>query len=98
MSATRSGRIAAVTGPEIDGSHVYRFEKVALIKWRKERVTFGEAMALLNVSKATLDRWAKQGKLTPLEDMDGKQRWFARREVEQLVATQNGVHLDKLDE
>jgi predicted site-specific integrase-resolvase len=80
----RSGRLQPVTGPEIDGSHAYRFEKVALIQWRHERLTFGEAMAYLGVSKATLHRWATQGKLTPLADMDGTQRWFARAEVERL--------------
>jgi predicted DNA-binding transcriptional regulator AlpA len=77
----RAGRIQPLTGPEIDGSHAYRFEKAALVQWRPERLTFGEAMALLGVSKATLDRWAKQGKLAPLEDIDGNQRWFARTEV-----------------
>jgi len=83
----RSGRIIALTGPEIDGSHTYRFERAALVQWRHERLTFGETMALLGVSKAPLDRWAKQGRLTPLEDMmDGKQRWFARAEVERLRA------------
>jgi excisionase family DNA binding protein len=53
--------------------------------WRDERLIFGEAMELLGVSKATLHRWVEQGRLTPLEDMGGKQRWFARIEVEQLV-------------
>lgn len=65
-------------------SCIYRFEKAALIQWRHERLTFGETTELLGVSKATLDRWAKQGKLTPLADMDGKQRWFGRADVERL--------------
>jgi excisionase family DNA binding protein len=42
-------------------------------------------MELLGVSKATLHRWVEQGKLTPLEDIGGKQRWFARKDVERLV-------------
>jgi len=42
-------------------------------------------MELLGVSKATVQRWVEQGKLTPLEDMGGKQRWFARIEVEHLT-------------
>ena len=84
QSWARSGRLQPVTGPEIDGSHAYRFEKATLVQWRHERLIFGEAMALLGVSKATLDRWANQGKLAPLEDMEGKQRWFARADVEGL--------------
>jgi excisionase family DNA binding protein len=59
----RAGRLQPLTGPEIDGSHAYRFEKAALVQWRPERLTFGEAMALLGVSKATLDRWASRGGL-----------------------------------
>ena len=82
----RVGRLPAVTGPHINGSHSYRFPKEAIIWWRNERLTFGEAQALLQVSKATLQRWVKQGKLTPLKGMGGKQRWFARWEVEELVA------------
>jgi excisionase family DNA binding protein len=44
----------------------------------------GEAMDMLGISKATLHRWVEQGKLTPLADMGGTQRWFARGEVELL--------------
>jgi len=54
--------------------------------WRYERLTFGEAMDMLGVSKATLRRWVEQGKLTPLEDLGGKQRWFARADVLALGA------------
>ncbi|GAB4192763.1 MAG: hypothetical protein OHK0022_07120 [Roseiflexaceae bacterium] len=82
----RSGRLVAVTGPEIDGSHAYRFEKAALVQWRQERLTPGEAIRLLGVSKATLHRWTRQGKLTPLEGMGGTQYWYARAAVEALRA------------
>lgn len=88
QSWARLGRLQPLTGPTIDGSHTYRFDKAALLQWRYERLTFGEAMALLSVSKATLDRWAKQDKLTPLADMDSKQRWFARADVERLLQNQ----------
>jgi hypothetical protein len=43
--------------------------KAALLARHAERRTFGEATKLLSVSKATLQRWVKQGKLTPLEHM-----------------------------
>ena len=68
-----------MTGPDIDGSHTYRFEREALVQWRYERLTVGEAAALLGVSRSTIDRWAREGKLEPLRDMGGKQRWFSRR-------------------
>jgi predicted site-specific integrase-resolvase len=80
----RLGQIPVVIGPCIDGSHVYRFEKAVLRQWRYQRLTFGETVELLGVSKATLDRWAKQGKLLPLKDSDRKHRWFARKDVEEL--------------
>jgi hypothetical protein len=81
----RSGQLPAVTGPEIDGSHTYRFEKDKLIQWRHERLTCGEAKTLLGISRATLHRWIEKGKLQPLDGMSGKQRWFARGDVEGLL-------------
>ncbi|KAB8144890.1 helix-turn-helix domain-containing protein [Chloroflexia bacterium SDU3-3] len=80
----RAGRLTALMGPSIDGSHIYRFDKTMLAEWRYQRLTFGEALKFLGVSKATLDRWVKQGKLIPLNDMDGKQRWFGREDVVRL--------------
>jgi len=48
---------------------------------------------ILGVSAATLHRWAHEGKIGPLDDMGGKQRWFSReavlrlrREIEQKFA------------
>lgn len=81
----REGRLKAVCGPDIDRSRAYRFDKAALRQWREERLTFGEAMKLLGVSKATLHRYVVQGRLTPLRDMGAKQRWFARFDVERLI-------------
>jgi excisionase family DNA binding protein len=80
----RAGRLQAVSGPDVDGRTLYRYDRLKLIEWRQSRITFGEAMELLGVSKATLHRWVEQGKLTPLDDMGGKQRWFARVDVEEL--------------
>jgi DNA-binding transcriptional MerR regulator len=82
---TRDGRVSAVSGPEIDGAHVYRYDRSELEAWRYDRLTFGEAMQALGVSKATLHRWVETGKITPLDDMGGKQRWFARADVESVV-------------
>jgi predicted site-specific integrase-resolvase len=85
----RQGRLAecCMSGPHLDGHHAYLFHRAKLQAWRHERLTFGEAMDILGISKATLHRWGEQGKLTPLEDMGGKQRWFARGEVEALTDT-----------
>jgi excisionase family DNA binding protein len=81
----RAGRLTAVTGPDIDGSHVYRFEKAAVIAWWQDRLTPGEAMEMLGISKSSLNRWATIGKLQPLDDMGGQHRWFSRADVERLV-------------
>jgi excisionase family DNA binding protein len=92
----RAGRLPAVTGPDIDGSHVYRFEQEELHAWRHERLTAGETQAMLGINRATLHRWVEQGKLTPLEGM-GKQRWFARDEVERMVVANIVYNRAKLD-
>jgi len=83
----RQGRLSqvCVSGPHIDGHHAYLFNKGQLMRWRKERLTFGEAVQLLGVSKATLHRWVAEGKIRSLNDMGGKQRWFLHQEVEQLL-------------
>ena len=82
----RIGRLAisCVSGPEIDGSHAYLFNKEKLLRWRSERLTFGEAAQLLKISGATLHRWASEGEIEPLEDMGGKQRWFSRKAIVEL--------------
>ncbi len=80
---TREGRLAraCVGGPTVDGGHTYLFEKKKLVQWRKERLSFGEAVQLLEISKATLYRWVDEGKVKPLDDMGGKQRWFSKQSV-----------------
>jgi excisionase family DNA binding protein len=80
----RQGRLQAVSGPGIDEHHDYLFNKETLLQWRGGRLSFGEAVDLLGVSSATLHRWAHEGKITPLGDMGGKQRWFSREAVLKL--------------
>ncbi|GHO75238.1 hypothetical protein KSD_30090 [Ktedonobacter sp. SOSP1-85] len=77
------GRLApaCVSGPHIDGYHAYLFDKEQLIRWRQEHLTFGDTVQLLGISKATLHRWVTEGKLQPLDNMGGKQRWFAQKRV-----------------
>jgi excisionase family DNA binding protein len=80
----QQGRLDAVSGPEIDGCHAYRFKREYLARWKEERLTFGEAVQILGVSSSTLHRWIAEGKIAPREDMGGKQRWFTRRAVLEL--------------
>jgi predicted site-specific integrase-resolvase len=89
----RQERLQAVSGPGIDEHHNYLFNKEYLLQWRDGRLSFGEAIDLLGVSAATLHRWAHEGKIRPLDDMGGKQRWFSReaillllKEIEQKFA------------
>ncbi len=76
----RTGRLATscISGPDIDGTHAYLFNKEKLLHWRSERMTFGEASQLLEISGATLHRWVSERKIEPMEDMGGKQRWFSK--------------------
>ena len=80
----RQGRLQASSGPGIDECHEYLFNRKSLLYWRKCRLTFGEAIRYLGVSKATLHRWVSEEKITPLCDMGGKQRWFSREAVSRL--------------
>jgi hypothetical protein len=81
---TRHGRLTAVSGPGVDDAHAYLFERSVLVQWRAERLPFGEAAALLGVATSTLARWAATGRIAPLADMGGKQRWFARQDLLRL--------------
>lgn len=80
----RQGRLQAISGPGIDECHDYRFNRENLLQWRSGRLTFGEAVDILGVSATTLHRWAKEGKVMPLNDMGGNQRWFSREPVLRL--------------
>lgn len=83
---TREGRLPALSGPGIDGVHTYLFSRPTLVQWRTDRLPFGEAAALLGVSNRVLARLASDGKIVPLGDMGGKQRWFFRPDILRLRA------------
>jgi predicted site-specific integrase-resolvase len=83
----RLGRLRPVSGPGVDGVGSYLFARAAILAWRAERLAIGEARALLGVSRATIDRWVMEGRLAPLTDMGGTKRWFARRDILQLLET-----------
>jgi predicted HTH domain antitoxin len=87
----RQGRFSevCVSGPNVDGYHSYIFNRERLIQWRQERLTFGEAAKLLGISTASLHRWVEQGRVKPLKDMGGKQRWFSRLALLELYKSQN---------
>ncbi len=80
----RQGRLQAVSGPGIDEHHEYLFSKEYLLQWHGGRLPFGRAKAILGVSAATLHRWVHEGKVVPLDDMGGKQRWFSRAAILKL--------------
>ncbi|MBZ0283498.1 MAG: TniQ family protein [Anaerolineae bacterium] len=84
---TRQGRIkAALTIYRSTGAGQYYFyNKEYLLDWINSRVSFGEARTMLGVSNSTLHEWAKMGRIIPLADMAGKQRWFARKDVLSLI-------------
>jgi len=97
----RLGRLQAVSGPGIDEHHDYLFNRENLLQWRDGRLSFGEDADILGVSPATLHRWAHEGKISPLDDMGGKQRWFSReailglrREIERKFAVSLVVSSD----
>jgi excisionase family DNA binding protein len=87
----RQGRLssACISGPHIDGYHSYIFHRGKLIRWRSERITFGETARQLGVSNATLHRWVQEGKLEPLHDMGGEHRWFSARVIQMLQEKTN---------
>ncbi|MBI3966845.1 MAG: helix-turn-helix domain-containing protein [Chloroflexi bacterium] len=80
----RRGRLTAVSGPGLNDAHSYLFKRSVLVQWRAERLPVGEAAALLGVARSTLAHWADAGRVTPLADMGGKQRWFARQDIVRL--------------
>jgi predicted site-specific integrase-resolvase len=90
-------RIPAVAGPGINNCHFYIFDKVEISQWRQMHLTFGEAIEILGVSKATLDRWVHCGRLVPLDDMGGKQRWFSREAIVRLQKQASADSLSLLD-
>jgi excisionase family DNA binding protein len=90
-------RIPAVADPGINDCRFYIFDKFEISRWRQMRLTFGEAIEILGVSKATLDRWVHCGRVAPLDDMGGKQRWFSREEIVRLQKQVSASPLILLD-
>ena len=82
----RQGRLSSscISGPTLDGHHAYLFNKEKLTHWRGQRLTFGEALQILGISKAMFYRKIKEGKVTPLGDMGGKQCWFFQQAIIEL--------------
>lgn len=85
----RKGRIQAVSGPTIDDAHMYRFNKHYITTWKQERLSFGEALQILGISRATLHRWVENDSIQPIADIGGKQRWFWRKDVLRLLHNQS---------
>lgn len=75
------GRLEAVSGPGIDDSQVYQFNKADLLRWYYGKVTFKVAAQILGVSPSTLHNWVEEERILPLEDIGGKQCWFSRQAV-----------------
>lgn len=91
----REGRLPVAALPALDGtSHIYRFDRAEIEKWRYERLTTREALDILGVSRTVLDARAAKGLITPLEGMGnaGVQRWWARVDLLHLknVLDKNG--------
>jgi excisionase family DNA binding protein len=87
----RCGKLTSpivVSGPSIDDCHAYRFDRVKLLEWHSERLSFGKTMQILGISKATLHRWVESGKIPAYQDIDGKQRWFNRNEILRITSSE----------
>ncbi len=70
-----------VGDPDIEGENAHIFDKERLSQWRNDRFTSNEAVQALGVTKATLYRWVKEGKLRPLDIVNGNQYWFLKQAV-----------------
>lgn len=80
----RQDRLKAISGPGIDDCHDYLFDRESLLQWRHGRLSFGEALEILGVGGSTLRFWVQRGKIAPLDDMGGKQRWYSREAILRL--------------
>lgn len=84
----RMGRLHNVnktTTKEDSSVSRYLFDKQYLQEWKYSRLTFGEAVAMLKIPRSTFNDWIKKGYIQPLDDMAGKQRWFAREDILNLM-------------
>ncbi len=82
---SKRGWLPIVSGPNIDGSHHYRYHKASLQKWRRERLNSSEVKMILGISQRTFENWVSKGYLRPLDDICIHPYWFWRNEVLQLV-------------
>lgn len=80
----RQGTITAVSGPGIDASHSYLFNRQYLEDWRASRVSFVEAKALLGIKRHKLERLIEHGELIPSTSVKYRHRFFLKEEVLQL--------------
>ncbi len=67
--------------PEVEEDDARIFDKEQVIQWRKEHLTSKEAMQVLEVTKTTLYRWIREGKLRPLDTSNGGQYWFLKKAI-----------------
>jgi biotin operon repressor len=81
---TKLGYIKAASGPGIDGGAKWRYDRYALLQWRKERLKSNEVMDLLGISRQAVHRLVAKDCLTPLSNMPRYPSWFARKDVERL--------------
>ncbi|MBF6611712.1 MAG: TniQ family protein [Chloroflexi bacterium] len=81
----KRGWLPVVAGPLVDGSREYRFDRQAIIEWRRERVTFAEAWHMLGISRSGVNYWIRAGKIRPVDTGDKKHRWYSRVDVERAV-------------
>jgi transposase-like protein/predicted site-specific integrase-resolvase len=79
---TRQGILIAVSGPGVNRSHYYLFERAYLESWISSRVPFNEAKRILGgVTTYRLQKWIEEGRIALLGDTDGKHRYFGREEI-----------------
>jgi predicted DNA-binding transcriptional regulator AlpA len=70
-----------IDDPNEEGEDAHIFDREQLIKWRNEHCTSNEAVQILEITKTTLYRWVKEGKLRPLDTLNGNQHWFVKQAI-----------------
>ncbi|MDQ5822795.1 MAG: helix-turn-helix domain-containing protein [Chloroflexota bacterium] len=89
----REGSLQAASNPHVDPYPEYRFDRHALLAWRRERLTAGEASAMLGVSTSRLAQFARGGLVRILSETNDHSaprtsaRWYSRADVEALRAS-----------
>jgi excisionase family DNA binding protein len=76
--------------PNGEGESARIFDREQVVGWRNEHLTSSEAVQVLGVTKATLSRWVKKGKLRPLDVVSGNQYWFDKQAVINLMRKEDG--------